>query len=159
MNGAHNVATALDKAFSSESEPESEYKYAIDELTKRQTEYATDIATRIGLRQSPVAYFIANNGLTESETLNILQGIGMGKLKPADVSAAIIGYPNNELEKQVVAFAKSNEAFKGKPSGPLKSETSETQEAIDLLMELAQDQKGKAKKETLEAIEFLKELL
>ncbi len=35
----------------------------------------------------------------------------------------------------------------------------ETQEAIDLLMELSEDQEGAEKQETLEAIELLKELL
>jgi hypothetical protein len=41
----------------------------------------------------------------------------------------------------------------------LSEEDAETQEAIDLLMELVEDQEGDDKAETLEAIELLKELL
>lgn len=44
-------------------------------------------------------------------------------------------------------------------SAPLADENKETQEAIDLLNELAVDQEGAEKQETLEAIELLKELL
>ena len=153
VNGAHNVATALNKAM----EEENQYPNRIENLTDKQEFYVKEIASRTATDQRAVTEFAKNNGLTESELLNIVQGLGMKKISPMDFVSALMG--NVEFEKQIVDFAKSNEAFKGKPSGPLKSETSETQEAIDLLMELAQDQKGKAKKETLEAIEFLKELL
>lgn len=43
--------------------------------------------------------------------------------------------------------------------GVESNENAETQEAIDLLMELSEDQEGAEKQETLEAIELLKELL
>lgn len=109
MKGEHKLADALKKAMEVEEES---YPNAITELTKRQTEYTQEIANRSGLRQGAVAEFVAKNGLTETETLNIVQGLGMGKLKPYDVMSAVIGVPHNEIEKQIVAFAKSNEAFK-----------------------------------------------
>jgi hypothetical protein len=45
------------------------------------------------------------------------------------------------------------------PSEDNADENAETQEAIDLLLELAEDQEGAEKAETLEAVELLKELL
>jgi hypothetical protein len=118
MKGEHKLADALKKAMEVE---EASYPNAITELTKRQTEYTQEIANRSGLRQGAVAEFVANNGLTESETLNLVQGLGMGKLKPADMMSAVIGTPHNDFEKQIVAFAKSNEAFKTPEQKPAQS--------------------------------------
>jgi hypothetical protein len=109
MKGFHKIAQALNKSLEVEV---PEYSNAIDELTKRQTEYTQDIASRTGLRQSAVADFVAKNGLTESETLNILQGLGMKKISSSDMMSAVVGFPGNDYEKQIVTFAKSNEAFK-----------------------------------------------
>lgn len=115
MKGFHNIAAALKKSL---QEEESEYPNAIEELTKRQTEYTQDIASRTGLRQSAVADFVAKNGLTESETLNLLQGLGMGKIVAGDFMTAVVGIPGNSFEKRIIAFAKSNEAFKSPTPAP-----------------------------------------
>lgn len=56
-----------------------------------------------------------------------------------------------EIKNKVNSFISSKEV--------VSDENMETQEAIDLLNELAQDQEGAEKEETLEAIELLKELL
>lgn len=109
MKSQQKLADALKKAMEVE---EASYPNAITELTKRQTEYTQEIANRTGLRQSAIAEFVAKNGLTETETLNLVQGLGMGKLKPRDFQAGVLGVDNNDWEKQIVAFAKSNEAFK-----------------------------------------------
>ena len=115
MKGFHNIAAALKKSL---QEEESQYPNAIEELTKRQTEYTQEIASRTGLRQSAVADFVAKNGLTESETLNLLQGLGMGKIIAADFMTAVAGIPGNSFEKRIIAFAKSNEAFKTPTPAP-----------------------------------------
>ena len=109
MKSQQKLADALKKTMEVE---EASYPNAITELTKRQTEYTQEIANRTGLRQSAIAEFVAKNGLTEIETLNLVQGLGMGKLKPRDFQAGVLGVDNNDWEKQIVAFAKSNEAFK-----------------------------------------------
>lgn len=110
MKGFHRIAEALEQALSTDAT--NDYPNAIDEITQRQTEYAQEIANRTGLRQGAVAEFIAKNGLNEKETLNLLQGLGMKKLDPRDFMTAVTGVPNNEYEIKIVAFAKSNEAFK-----------------------------------------------
>lgn len=116
MNGFHQIADALKKALSTDAT--NNYPNAIDEITKRQGEYAQEIANRTGLRQGAVAEWIANNGLNEKETLNLLQGLGMKKLDPKDFMTAVVGTPNNEYETKLVAFAKSNEAFKTPSPAP-----------------------------------------
>lgn len=128
MKGFDEIADALKKSF---KEDESEYPNAIEELTKRQTEYTQEIANRTGLRQGAIAEFVAKNGLTELETLNLLQGLGMGKLNPRDLQTAILGVANNDWEKQIVAFAKSREAFKYQPpsAAPTSTPTPKVNEA------------------------------
>lgn len=110
MKGFHRIAEALEQALSTDAT--NDYPNAIDEITQRQTEYAQEIANRTGLRQGAVAEFIAKNGLNEKETLNLLQGLGMKKLDPRDFMTAVTGVPYNVYEIKIVAFAKSNEAFK-----------------------------------------------
>lgn len=124
MNGFHQIADALKKALSTDAT--NNYPNAIDEITKRQGEYAQEIANRTGLRQGAVAEWIANNGLNEKETLNLLQGLGMKKLDPKDFMTAIVGIPNNEYETKLVAFAKSNEAFKTPTPTASPSQTPKT---------------------------------
>lgn len=114
MLGFHYLADKLKEAMKDDS-TEGNYPNAIEELTKNQTFYATTIAEKVGLRQDAVADFIARNGLNEKETLNIVQGVGMGKVSSADFMTAVIGNPNNEFEEKIVAFAKSDEAFKTEP--------------------------------------------
>jgi hypothetical protein len=126
MKGFSNIADALKKSL---QEEESEYPNAIEELTKRQTEYTQEIATRTGLRQSAVADFVAKNGLTESQTLNLLQGLGMGKIIAADFMTAVVGIPGNSFEKRIIAFAKSNEAFKSPTPTPTPPPTPKVDES------------------------------
>ena len=58
----------------------------------------------------------------------------------------------NKVNSIIVVSKESDEII-------FNDENAETQEAIDLLLELAEDQEGAEKAETLEAVELLKELL
>jgi hypothetical protein len=109
MKGEHKLADALKKAMEVE---EASYPNRIESTTETQNFFIKEIATRTATDQRAVTEFVKNNGLTESQTLNIVQGLGMGKLKPMDFVTALVGNPGNGYEQQVIAFAKSNEAFK-----------------------------------------------
>lgn len=126
MKGFSNIADALKKSL---QEEESEYPNAIEELTKRQTEYTQEIANRTGLRQGAVADFVAKNGLTELETLNLVQGLGMGKIGAGDFTRAVVSIPGNSFEKRIIAFAKSNEAFKSPTPTPTPPPTPKVDES------------------------------
>jgi len=124
MKGEHKLSDALNKAMEVE-EVENQYPNRIENITKNQEFFIKEIATRTATNQNAVTEFVKNNGLTESQTLNIVQGLGMGKLKPMDFVTALVGNPGNEYEQQIIAFAKSNEAFKTpeqKATEPAKTE-------------------------------------
>lgn len=114
MLGFHNLFEKLNEAMKDESS-KGNYPNAIDNLTSNQLLYADTIAGRTALTKEIVQDFIKRNGLTEKETLNLVQGVGMGKVSGADFMTAVIGLPNNEFEEKIVAFAKSDEAFKAEP--------------------------------------------
>jgi len=120
MKGEHKLADALKKAMEVE-EVENQYPNRIESTTETQNFFIKEIATRTATDQRAVTEFVKNNGLTESQTLNIVQGLGMGKLKPMDFVTALVGNPGNEYEKQVIGFAKSNEAFKTPEQKPAQS--------------------------------------
>jgi hypothetical protein len=106
MKGYHKIADALKGAM----EEEDRYPNRIESTTEKQNFFIKEIATRTATDQRAVTEFVKDNGLTESETLNIVQGLGMGKIKPMDFVTALMG--NVEFENNIVSFAKSNEAFK-----------------------------------------------
>lgn len=114
MLGFHNLFDKLNEAMKDDSN-EGNYPNAIDNLTSNQMLYASTIAPKVGLTKEIIGDFIKRNGLTEKETLNLMQGVGMGKVSGADFMTAVIGLPNNEFEEKIVAFAKSDEAFKAEP--------------------------------------------
>lgn len=114
MLGFHNLFEKLKEAMKDDSS-KGNYPNAIEELTKNQLLYASTIASRTALTKEIVQDFIKRNGLNEKETLNLVQGVGMGKVSGGDFMTAVIGLPNNEFEKKIVAFAKSDEAFKAEP--------------------------------------------
>ena len=109
MKGFHKLADALKKAMKGEDE----YPNRIETLTKNQELYIKEIATRTATDQRAVTEFVKDNGLTETETLNLLQGLGMKKITSIDFVTALLG--NKLYEQNIVAFAKSNEAFKSEP--------------------------------------------
>jgi hypothetical protein len=109
MKGFHNLASALKEAMM----VEDDYPNRIETLTKNQEFYIKEIATRTVTDQRAVTEFVKDNGLTETETLNLLQGLGMKKITTMDFVTALLG--NKEYEQNIVAFAKSNEAFKYEP--------------------------------------------
>lgn len=106
MKGYQKIADALKGAM----EEEDRYPNRIESTTEKQNFFIKEIATRTATDQRAVTEFVKDNGLTESETLNIVQGLGMGKIKPMDFVTALMG--NVEFENNIVSFAKSNEAFK-----------------------------------------------
>lgn len=109
MKGFHNLADALKEAMS----VEDEYPNRIETLTKNQEFYIKEIATRTATDQRAVTEFVKDNGLTETETLALLQGLGMKKIASIDFVTALLG--NKLYEQNIVAFAKSKEAFKYEP--------------------------------------------
>jgi len=109
MKGFHNLASALKEAMM----VEDDYPNRIETLTKNQEFYIKEIATRTVTDQRAVTEFVKDNGLTETETLNLLQGLGMKKITTMDFVTALLG--NKEYEQNIVAFAKSKEAFKYEP--------------------------------------------
>jgi hypothetical protein len=110
MKGYHKIANALKEA------TKDEYPNRIETLSKNQELYVKEIASRTVTDQRAVTEFIKDNGLNDDETLNLLQGLGMGKIKPMEFVNALMG--NKEFEKQIIDFAKSNEAFKTPESKP-----------------------------------------
>lgn len=74
--------------------------------------FVKEIASKSNIKEGSVYSFIKKNSLTDKEVLNLVQGLGMKKIKSADFVAAVVGNPNNEYEKEILRFVKSNEAFK-----------------------------------------------
>jgi hypothetical protein len=109
MKGYHKIANALEEA--TKDDPNR-----IETLSKNQELYVKEIASRTVTDQRAVTEFIKDNGLNDNETLNLLQGLGMGKIKPMEFVNSLMG--NKEFEKQIIDFAKSNEAFKTPESKP-----------------------------------------
>ena len=109
MKGFHNLADILNDV----TKAEDDYPNRIETLTKNQEFYIKEIATRTVTDQRAVTEFVKDNGLTETETLNLLQGLGMKKIISIDFVTALLG--NKLYEQNIVAFAKSKEAFKSEP--------------------------------------------
>lgn len=148
MNGQHRIADAVKKAMTVE---EANYPNAITELTKQQTEWTQEIATRTGLRQSAVADFVAKNGLSESETLAIVSGLGRKQISASDVMTAVVGTPNNEYEQKIVAFAKSGEGFKSSEPKSIRSVVEDSSQ--DNQIQEMIDQSNKWEQEVSEALD------
>jgi len=74
--------------------------------------YVNEIASRTGLSKKGVDDFFVENKLTDSDILNIMVGLGRGKIKSADISTAVSGVKGNKYSNELIAFAKSDEAMK-----------------------------------------------
>ena len=72
--------------------------------------YIKTIAEKTATRPLAVKKFVEYHKLTDTQVLNLMQGIGMGTIKGSDFASAIVG--DKVSEKAIVKFAKSSEAFK-----------------------------------------------
>lgn len=72
--------------------------------------YIKTIAERTATSPTAIKKFIEYHKLTDSQVLNLMQGIGMGTINKFEFVGAILG--NKTSEKAIVKFAKSKEAFK-----------------------------------------------
>jgi hypothetical protein len=71
------------------------------------------IASLTGTRNvEGVEKFVDDNNLTDSEVSNLMMGIGRGLISKGDFITALVGNKNNPIQKEVIAFAKSNKAYK-----------------------------------------------
>jgi len=79
--------------------------------------YAQTLSYKTGLQASAIKEFTHENNLSDAELLNIVQGIGTKKLSVSDLVTAVSGKKANKSAKEVIAFAKSDEAFKKMATG------------------------------------------
>jgi hypothetical protein len=64
--------------------------------------------------------FAKEHNLTDSELSNLMSGLGRKMISQSDFITALVGNKNNPKQKEVVAFAKSDKAYKMADGGALK---------------------------------------
>jgi hypothetical protein len=74
--------------------------------------YIGQIASLTGTRTVGIEKFLDDNKLTESELSNLMTGIGRGMVKRNDFVTALVGEKGNPIQKEIIAFAKSDKAYK-----------------------------------------------
>ena len=74
--------------------------------------YIEQIASLTGTRTVGVDAFAKEHNLTDSELSNLMTGIGRGMISRSDFVTALVGEKGNVKQKEVVAFAKSDKAYK-----------------------------------------------
>lgn len=74
--------------------------------------YIEQIASLTGTRTVGVDAFAKEHNLTDSELSNLMTGIGRGMISRSDFVTALVGEKGNAKQKEVVAFAKSDKAYK-----------------------------------------------
>lgn len=74
--------------------------------------YIEQIANMTNTRAVGVNAFANEHSLTDSELSNLMTGLGRGMVTRADFVTALSGEKNNTTQKEVVAFAKSDKAYK-----------------------------------------------
>ncbi len=74
--------------------------------------YIGQIASLTGTRTEGVEKLINDNNLTDSELSNLMTGLGRGMISRSDFVTALVGEKGNAKQKEVVAFAKSDKAYK-----------------------------------------------
>lgn len=80
------------------------------------------IASLTGTRSVGVQKFADDNNLNDSELSNLMTGVGRGMIKRSDFVTALAGEKNNPIQKEVVAFAKSDKAYKMANGGVIGKE-------------------------------------
>ena len=74
--------------------------------------YIEQIASLTGTRTVGVEKFVDDNNLNETELSNLMTGLGRGMISRGDFVTALTGEKGNSIQKEVVAFAKSDKAYK-----------------------------------------------
>jgi hypothetical protein len=74
--------------------------------------YIGQIASLTGTRTVGIEKFVDDNNLTDSELSNLMTGLGRGMVKRSDFVTALSGQKGNAMQKEVIAFAKSDKAYK-----------------------------------------------
>jgi hypothetical protein len=74
--------------------------------------YIGQIASLTGTRTEGVEKLINDNNLTDSELSNLMTGLGRGMISRSDFVTALVGEKGNAKQKEVIAFAKSDKAYK-----------------------------------------------
>ena len=74
--------------------------------------YIENIAFATNTRTAGVDAFAKEHNLTDSELSNLMTGIGRKMISQSDFITALVGNKNNPKQKEVVAFAKSDKAYK-----------------------------------------------
>jgi hypothetical protein len=74
--------------------------------------YIEQIASLTRTRATSVDAFAKEHNLTDSELSNLMTGLGRKMISQSDFVTALVGNKNNPIQKEVVAFAKSDKAYK-----------------------------------------------
>lgn len=74
--------------------------------------YIEQIAFSTNTRKEGVDAFAKDHNLTDAELSNLMTGIGRKMISQSDFITALVGNKNNTKQKEVVAFAKSDKAYK-----------------------------------------------
>jgi hypothetical protein len=81
--------------------------------------YIEQIASMTGTRVTGVDNFAKEHNLNDSELSNLMTGIGRGMVLKADFATALVGDKDSLIQKKIVAFAKSGDAYKMAKGGAI----------------------------------------
>jgi len=81
--------------------------------------YIENIAYLTNTREVGVDAFAKEHNLTDSELSNLMSGLGRKMISQSDFITALVGNKNNPKQKEVIAFAKSDKAYKMADGGDL----------------------------------------
>ena len=81
--------------------------------------YIEQIAYLTNTREVGVDAFAKEHNLTDSELSNLMSGLGRKMISQSDFITALVGNKNNPKQKEVIAFAKSDKAYKMADGGDL----------------------------------------
>jgi ribosomal protein L20/predicted transcriptional regulator len=93
--------------------------------------YIEQIAFATNTRTVGVDAFAKEHNLTDSELSNLMMGLGRKMISQSDFVTALVGNKNNPKQKEVVAFAKSNKAYKMADGGALKFKVGQGEKYFD----------------------------
>jgi hypothetical protein len=109
--------------------------------------YIEQIAFSTNTRKEGVDAFAKDNNLTDAELSNLMTGIGRKMISQSDFVTALVGNKNNTKQKEVVAFAKSDKAYKMAYGGGVGAKTFYSLDQIEYTVEYS-DKHGKTYNET-----------
>ena len=93
--------------------------------------YIEQIASLTGTRTVGVEKFVDDNNLNETELSNLMTGLGRGMINRGDFVTALTGEKGNSRQKEVIAFAKSDKAYKMADGGALKFKVGQGEKYFD----------------------------